>query len=147
MHKRKIHVLPRQRLEELWVAFGKSFPKVPSLLSLFSYSDILVIEYKDSNLLLFNTCTTILTYYYLTRVHLLVRNRVLIYKGFASMKCGEYSSKIYWSKFLGLYWIPGLRFQSRDSIPVEIVPGSRDCKPYNASILFCASSLLEEPTV
>ena len=68
----------------------------------------------ESIALLFNTCTTILTYYYLiiitcitigtigkiptyhylTRVQLLVRNRVLIYKGFASMKCGEYSSKI-----------------------------------------------------
>ena len=32
---------------------------MPSLPSLFSYSDILVIEFKDSNLLLFNTCTTI----------------------------------------------------------------------------------------
>ena len=58
--------------------------------------------YNYSNLLLFNniTCITIgtigkiPTYHYLTRVQLLVRNHVLIYKGFASMKCGEYSSKI-----------------------------------------------------
>ena len=91
------------------------------------YSDIiLVIEYNDSNLLLFNTCTTIPNYHYLTRVQLTIGKESCL--DLQGIRINEMRRVFIKNKLIQISRIilnPGIEVP----IPVENVPGSRDCKP------------------